>query len=345
MDQRIAAVIGAGGWGTALACVLARAGHEVRLWARRPGFAALLAEGRVNETYLPGVTLPPGISVGSDMAASLRGAELVVLAAPTQALREVATAARPSLKRDALLISAAKGIETSTMLRPSQVIAAICGPGHEALSLSGPNFAAEVGRELPAAAVLAGSSLAAAAAAQAYFGGQRTFRVYTHDDLIGVELGGALKNVIAIVAGISDGLGLGLNARAAIITRGLAEITRLGVAMGAKPLTFAGLSGLGDLVLTCTGSLSRNQWAGRELGSGRSAADIAASTPMVIEGISTTQAAWTMAQEHGVDMPLTGELHQVLFNAKPVQEVLNSLLSRGLRDERDHMDRIRPPGA
>jgi len=344
MARRLAAVIGAGGWGTALACVLSRAGHDVRLWARRPDFAALLAQSRVNETYLPGVTLPAGITVESDIAVSLRRAGLVVLATPTQALREVLTAARPSLEPDALLVSAAKGIETATLLRPSEVLAATCGPGHQTLSLSGPNFAAEVGRELPAAAVLASDSLAAAAAAQGWFAGQRTFRVYTHDDLIGVELGGALKNVIAIVAGISDGLGLGLNARAAIITRGLAEITRLGVAMGAKPLTFAGLSGLGDLVLTCTGSLSRNQWAGRELGSGRAAADIVASTPMVIEGISTTQAAWTMAQEHGVEMPLTAELHQVLFAAKPVREVVNSLLSRVLRDERDHTDGIRPTG-
>jgi len=329
------AVIGAGGWGTALACVLARAGNAVRLWARRPEFAEHLQVRRENDAYLPGVSLPPEIRVASCHAVALENAGLVILATPTQALREVLAAIQPSVRAGALVVSASKGIEISTLTRPSELICELLGPGHPAISLSGPNFAAEVARGLPGATVLASAKREDAARARQWFAGQQPFRVYTHDDLIGVELGGALKNVIAIIAGMADGLGLGLNARAAIITRGLAEISRLGVAMGADPLTFAGLSGLGDLVLTCTGAASRNQWAGRELGQGRTIEEIVGGTRMVVEGVSTTKAAWQLAQRHGVDMPLTGELHQVLFEGKPAAEVLASILSRSLRDERE----------
>lgn len=327
-------MVGAGGWGTALATVLARAGHRVRLWARRPEHAAAIQAHRENQAYLAGVSLPDSIAVSPEMPAVLDGAGLVVLATPCQALRQVAASMSRWVPEGALLVSGVKGIETDTLERPTQVLSALF-PHHRVLCLSGPNFAAEVARGWPAATVLAGRERAAACAARDWFAGQQAFRVYTHDDLVGVEIGGALKNVIAIVAGICDGLGLGQNARAAIITRGLAEMSRLGVAMGADPLTFAGLSGIGDLVLTCTGSLSRNQWAGRELGAGRSLAEILSGTRMVVEGVTTTGAAWALAQRHAVEMPLTMELHQVLFGAKKPRDMLSSLLSRSLRDERE----------
>lgn len=348
------AVIGAGGWGTALACVLAYAGNEVRLWARRPEFAAQIQALRQNSTYLPDVALPPGIEVTSDAAAAGQDAQLAVFATPTQALRSVAELFRPHLPGGIPLVSASKGIEIGTLRRPTEVLAEVFAGGSgvgggesdrpgpspsdspNVLCLSGPNFAAEVARRLPAATVLAATDTRLAGRARECFSGQNSFRIYTRQDVVGAELGGALKNVIAIVAGIADGLALGLNCRAAIITRGLAEITRLGAAMGADPLTFAGLSGMGDLVLTCTGSLSRNQWAGRELGSGRSLDDIVGGTRMVIEGVSTTRAARELACRHGVDMPLTNELHQVLFDGKPPREAVSSVLARTLRDEQEH---------
>jgi glycerol-3-phosphate dehydrogenase (NAD(P)+) len=289
---------------------------------------------RENPAYLPGVPLPDLVRVEPDSAAALDGAGMVVFATPAQAIREVAAGMSRFVPEGALLVSGVKGIEIDTLERPTEVLKAIF-PANPVLCLSGPNFAAEVARGLPAATVLACPDQAAACAARDWFGGQQQFRVYTHDDIVGVEVGGALKNVVAIVAGMSDGLGLGQNARAAIVTRGLAEISRLGVAMGADPLTFAGLSGMGDLVLTSTGSLSRNQWAGRELGAGRSLTEILAGTRMVVEGVTTARAAWALAQRHNVEMPLTMELHQVLFGGKSAREVLSSLLSRSLRDERE----------
>ncbi len=339
------AVIGAGGWGTALACVLAYAGNEVRLWARRPDFASLIQVERQNSTYLPDVALPPNIVATSDPGTAALDIALAVFATPTQALRDVAELFRAHLPGGLPLVSASKGVEVDTLLRPTQILAEVFGRPH-VLCISGPNFAAEVARRLPAASVLAAADVRLAGRVREWFAGQNSFRIYTRQDVIGVELGGALKNVIAIVAGIADGLALGLNARAAIITRGLAEITRLGVAMGADPLTFAGLSGIGDLVLTCTGSLSRNQWAGRELGSGRSLDDIVGGTRMVIEGVSTTRAARELARRHAVDMPLTNELHQVLFEGKPPREAVASVLARTLRDEQEHSPAgaAAPPG-
>ncbi len=356
--RRRVAVIGAGGWGTALSCVLSYAGNEVLLWARRPEFAAQLQAQRQNPVYLPEVTLPPGVEVTADAAAATAGVVLAVFATPAQALRDVAEVFRRHLSPGTPLVSASKGIEVGTLRRPTEILAEVFGaqedgggilvggggaPHHDpylyphVLCLSGPNFAAEVARRLPAASVLAARDSGLGSRCRGFFAGQSSFRVYTRQDVTGVELGGALKNVIAIIAGIADGLALGLNTRAAIITRGLAEITRLGVAMGADPLTFAGLSGMGDLVLTCTGALSRNQWAGRELGSGRSLEDIVGSTRMVIEGVSTTRAAHELARRHGVDMPLTNELYLVLFEGKAPRDAVNSLLTRTLRDEREHV--------
>jgi len=338
-------VIGAGGWGTALACVLARGGHEVRLWARRPDFAEHVQVRRENEAYLADIALAPNITVTADPAQAATGARLAVFATPTQALSSVLDLFAPHLTPGVPLVSASKGIDIDTLRRPTEILAAAAigampagddVPRSPVLCLSGPNFAAEVARGLPACSVLACSDAQIAGHVRSWFAGQSSLRVYTREDVVGVEMGGALKNVIAIVAGITDGLALGLNARAAIITRGLAEIARLGVAMGADALTFAGLSGMGDLVLTCTGSLSRNQWAGRELGHGKSLAEIIGGTRMVIEGVSTTKAAHTLAQMHGVEMPLTHELYRVLFEDKPVRDVLPSLLARALRSEGEY---------
>lgn len=338
------AVIGAGGWGTALACVLARGGHSVRLWARRPEFAAHVQVRRENEVYLPDVALAPGISVTSDPATAVHGAKLVVFATPAQAVGAMADLFGPHLGLGVPIVSASKGIDTETLRRPTEILAAMGrnggaaapSPDRPILCISGPNFASEIARGLPACSVLACTDTEIAGQVRAWFAGQSSLRIYTRADVTGVELGGALKNVIAILAGIADGMALGLNARAAIITRGLAEIARLGVTMGADPLTFAGLSGMGDLVLTCTGSLSRNQWAGRELGQGRSVSEIVGGTRMVIEGVATTKAAHILAQRYGVDMPLTSELHRVLFEDKPVREMLPSLLARALRDEGEY---------
>jgi len=341
-SQRPVAVVGAGGWGTALACVLARGGNRVRLWARRPEFAAEVEQRRENAVYLPGVPLPGAVVCTADLATALDGARLVVFATPAQALRDVCSRAAGHIEPGSILVSASKGIEIGTLKRMSEVLAEVLGrpDGEGIAALSGPNFAVEVGRGLPAATVLAARDMELASEARQPFAGRPELRVYTHTDVVGVEVGGALKNVIALVAGMVEGLGLGLNARAGVITRGLAEVTRLGVAMGAQPLTFAGLSGLGDLVLTCTGGLSRNLGAGRELGAGRSIEEIQAGTRMVIEGASTTRAARTLAGRHSVEMPLTEQMYQVLFEHKRAQDVVREILSRDLRAE---IEKALPP--
>ncbi|MDP2871417.1 MAG: NAD(P)H-dependent glycerol-3-phosphate dehydrogenase [Bacillota bacterium] len=332
-----AAVIGAGGWGTALACVLGMCGHKVNLWARRAELAQHVQETRCNEVYLPGVTLPASLRCTADPEEALSGAELVVFSTPAQAMGQVSAKVGRYVSPSAAVVSSSKGLEIATLRRMSQVLAESLGRPEDGgvAALSGPNFAAEVARGLPAATVVASADEELNRGIRSWFASSRALRVYTRRDIVGVELGGALKNVIALVAGLVDGMELGLNARAAVITRGLAEITRLGVAMGADALTFAGLSGMGDLVLTCTGQLSRNLWAGRELGKGRSLADILAGTPMVVEGVGTTRAAQLLAAELGVEMPLTQQMHEVLFDGKPASEALSAVLRRSLRDERE----------
>lgn len=332
-----ATVVGAGGWGTALACVLANCGHRVCLWARRPELAREIQESRCNAVYLPGVTLPASVLCTADPEEALSAAQLVIFSTPAQAVGEVATRLKPFVSPSAAVVSSSKGLDIVTLRRMSEVLAQCLDRPERGgvAALSGPNFAAEVARGLPAATVIASERDELSRSARDWFAGSRAFRVYTRRDITGVELGGALKNVIALVAGLVDGMDLGLNARAAVITRGLAEITRLGVVMGADPLTFAGLSGLGDLVLTCTGQLSRNLWAGRELGKGRSLAEILSGTPMVVEGVSTTRAAHALAAREGVEMPLTAQMHEVLFEGKPPSEALHAILRRGLRDERE----------
>ncbi|MCG0278020.1 MAG: NAD(P)H-dependent glycerol-3-phosphate dehydrogenase [Thermanaeromonas sp.] len=324
MTEKIA-VVGAGSWGTALAVLLARKGFKVGLWARRAEFAQMLQKNRENTAYLPGVFLPENIEITDDIALAVRDAKLVVLSVPSHAVRQTARLLKPLLKEETPLVNTAKGLELDSGLRLSQVLE------QEGIStvaiLSGPSHAEEVSRGLPASVVVTAKKKAVAEFVQDVFIGP-SFRVYTNPDLIGVELGGALKNIIALATGMSDGLGLGDNARAALITRGLAEITRLGMALGANPLTFAGLSGLGDLIVTCCSMYSRNRRAGIELGRGRPLKEVLDGMGMVVEGVPTTAAARKLARELGIPMPITEEVYQVLYTGKPAKECVSSLMER-----------------
>lgn len=326
-------IVGAGGWGTALAVMLARHGHAVTLWARRPAHAASLVKTRTNEVYLPNIMLPPSIRVTAELA-DVPACPHIILAVPSQALRQTWQRLAPLLGPKHTVANAAKGLEIATGLRLSQVLTAERGQisaGSIAV-LSGPNHAEEVGTGLPTTSVVASANPTTAETWQDVLMGE-TFRVYTNDDVIGVELGGALKNVIALAAGICDGLGYGDNTKAALLTRGLAEMSRLGEAMGAHLLTFSGLSGMGDLIATCTSSHSRNTRAGRQIGKGTSADVVVAESAMVIEGIPTCQAALSLASELGVDMPITRAVGDVLFNGKSPQRAVQELMTRGPKDE------------
>ncbi|MHB0884946.1 MAG: NAD(P)H-dependent glycerol-3-phosphate dehydrogenase [Bacillota bacterium] len=335
-----AVVLGAGGWGTALAILLADNGRRVGLWARRPEFAEELRLVRENRPYLPGVTLPLGLEPGGDLATMLQGAKLVILAAPSHGLREVVRRAAPDLADGVTLVSATKGLEQPTDLRMSQVVAEELGSRAARLAVvSGPNFSAEVARGQPTATVVAASSRPVAEAVQdALMSGR--FRVYTNPDVAGVELCGALKNVYAIAVGISDGLGLGNNTRAAVITRALAEMTRLGGAVGAQPMTFAGLAGLGDLVLTCTGDLSRNRRAGLRLGRGEPVEAVTDAAGMVIEGVRTAVAACSLAKRVGVELPIAEQVVAVLDGKAPA-EAVSDLMTRDPRHEIEEV--VSPP--
>ncbi|MCL5676504.1 MAG: NAD(P)-dependent glycerol-3-phosphate dehydrogenase [Firmicutes bacterium] len=329
---RRAAVVPAGAWGTALAMPLAANGFEVRLWMRRADAAAAFLSSRTHP-HLPGAGFPPGVLATADLAEAIDGADLVVLAAPSRALREVLAPLRPLLGRSTMLVSVTKGIEPDSLLRMSQVVAAELPDSARLTVLSGPNFAIEVARRQPTATVVAGRDSGDAAAVQEAFM-TRDFRVYPHNDLGGVELGGALKNVIALAVGIADGLGVGHNARAALITRGLAEMARLGVALGAHPLTFAGLAGMGDLVLTCTGDYSRNRRAGLAVGRGEPLERVVASLG-VVEGVPTTRAALTLARQRSVPMPVTEQVHRVLYEGVPPREGVMALMARERASEHD----------
>jgi len=325
-------VLGAGSWGTALSVHLARVGHHVRLWARDPELAGDLAARRANPVYLPDVTLPPGVEVTHRIAASLEAAELVVFAIPSHGCRAVIRAAADHIAPDVVLVSAAKGLEADTLLRMSEVVAEEAGRQHAVVVLSGPSFALEVARQLPTAVLAASADSAATGLVQAEFRGPY-FRLYGSDDVIGVEIGGAMKNVIAIAAGVAEGLGLGHNARAALITRGLAEVTRLACAAGGRRETLAGLSGLGDLVVTCTGSLSRNRHVGIELARGRRLADIVSGMKMVAEGICTTGAALALGERYGVELPIATQMAAVLDGRTDVRTALDALMVRRQRSE------------
>ena len=325
------AVIGAGAWGTALSMVLARNGaHQVQLWAFEKEVCKSISARHVNQLFLPGFELPQSVCVTNDLATAATDAEIVVSVMPSHHCRAVfkQIAASASLKKDAVIVSATKGIEEGSLLRMTQVIAEVLASRPPIAAISGPSFAKEVARGDPTAITVASEHADLAARVQREFSDSR-FRIYTSDDVAGVELGGSLKNVIAIAAGVCDGLGLGHNTIAALITRGLAEITRLAVACGAKPPTLAGLAGMGDLVLTCTGGLSRNRSVGVELGKGRKLPEIIAGMHgMVAEGVHTTNAAIGLAQKYKIEMPITQQMHAILHQGKPPREAIHELMTR-----------------
>jgi glycerol-3-phosphate dehydrogenase (NAD(P)+) len=327
------AVIGAGGWGTALAALLAEAGHRVCLWVRTPALCAQLRDTRENRPYLPGVRLPAGLTYTTALAEAAAGADVVVLAVPSHAVRAVATALRPYLPQTPVLVSATKGIEEGTLCTMTAVLRGVLGEQWRAslAVLSGPGFAAEVARGLPTAVTVAARE-DVAVRLQRLFSSAR-FRVYTTTDQVGVEVGGAVKNVIAIAAGVSDGLGYGLSARAALITRGLAEMTRLAMRMGAQPQTLSGLSGMGDLVLTCTSNLSRNHMVGVRLGKGEHINEILREMRMVAEGVRTCRSVFALAQRLQVEMPIVRQVYALLYEGKPPQQVVTELLTREVKPE------------
>lgn len=327
------AVLGAGSWGTALSLHLTRIGDDVRLWARDASLVKQITERRENARYLPGCSLPAAVRATSDPAEALHGVRSLIVAVPSAFVDDVVHSLHDAVPASAIVVSATKGLEPRQARRISELLHERL-PARPVAVLSGPSFAQEVARGLPAALVVASSDDAVAGALQRGLS-SATFRLYTNPDVIGVELAGALKNVVAIATGLCDGLALGENARAALITRGLAEIVRLGVALGAQPATFLGLAGLGDLVLTCTGSLSRNRALGREISKGRRLRDVEAETRMVAEGANTVRSALLLARRAQVDMPICREVAAVLFENKPVSEALRALLSREPRPEHD----------
>lgn len=326
------AVIGAGSWGTALAIHLARAEKDVRLWVREPELLERIAATGENTMFLPGFKLPPGIEAHGTLDGALADARLIVFAVPSHFARNVLRAAAPFIKPSATVVSATKGLEPDTLERISQVIESEVRTAHRVVVLSGPSFAVEVARQLPTAVCAASVDAEAAGDVQEQFRA-RYFRIYATDDVVGVETGAALKNVIAIAAGVVEGLGLGHNSLAALVTRGLAEISRLACAIGGRRETLAGLSGLGDLVLTCTGSLSRNRQVGVQLGQGRTLDEILAGMTMVAEGVRTTHAALALGRRCGVELPIAEQMGEVLAGRKKATEAAEALMLRPQRVE------------
>lgn len=328
------AIIGAGSYGTALALVAARSRQRVKLWAHDPEVAKLLATKRENSVYLPGFALPDNIEPTHDLSAALSQAELVITAIPSHVCREVYTNMLPFLRAEMIFVSATKGIEIHTQMRMEEVVRdvlqATFGPRY--VALSGPSFALEVAQDQPSAIVAASSESEAAKVVQAALSSSR-FRVYTNADVVGVEIGGAVKNVMAIATGVVNGLGLGYNSVTALITRGLAEMTRLAVKLGGRGETMAGLAGMGDLVLTCLGNLSRNRQVGVALGQGRTLEQIISETRQVAEGVKTAQATHELAQRLGVEMPITEGVYQMLYAGKTPQQLLQELMERPLKGE------------
>jgi glycerol-3-phosphate dehydrogenase (NAD(P)+) len=333
-DARVA-VVGAGSWGTALANVLAKKGIETILWSYEREVAEAIEREHRNPRYLSEIALDPRLRATCELVAAVEGAEVVVSVSPSHVVRDVLGSAAPHLRGDTLVVSASKGIEVETLKPMDGVLADILPPAlaHRAAFLSGPSFALEVGQEYPTAVTMASRDEDAARTAQELF--QTDYlRVYTNTDVTGVEIGGALKNVIAIASGVVDGLGFGHNTRAALITRGLAEMTRLGVALGADPLTFSGLAGMGDLILTCTGALSRNRAVGVDLGKGLSLEEILGGMTMVAEGVRTTRSARDLAHRTGVEMPIVEEVYALLYEGRPAREAVENLMLRAPKAER-----------
>ena len=327
-------IIGAGGWGTALAVLLCGKHDDVAMWCHSAETLARIRETGENAVYLPGVKLPDGLDVTASLEAAVSGRDLLICVTPSHFLREVMNRAVPFVAPDAIVACGSKGIEESTLMTMGEVLAEVLGNSQRHAFLSGPTFALEVARRRPSAITAASADREVAGRVQQSLGSPE-FRVYTSADVVGVQMGGVIKNVIAIAAGVSDGLELGHNARAALITRGLAEMTRLAVKLGADPVTLAGLPGLGDLVLTCTGQLSRNRKVGFDLGQGRRLADIVATTRMVAEGIRNTRAVHLLASRHGVEMPIVEQMYRVLYEDKPPIQAVRDLMGRTQRAEAD----------
>ncbi len=332
--MRALAIAGAGSWGTALAIVLAPRFKRISLWVYEPDLAQRMAATRVNDIYLPGVCIPTNVEITSSLPEAVDGVELVVSALPSQFVRPVWQQALPALRPEMVFVSATKGIENQSLCLPSEILTQVVSRKFtpRVAVLSGPSFAKEVALRNPTAIVIAASDQSAAECVQASFSSP-SFRLYTSSDPLGVEIGAALKNVVAIGAGVVHGLDLGHNAMAALITRGLAEITRLAMAMGGKAQTLSGLAGLGDLVLTCTGELSRNRAVGIELAAGRSLEEIVGSMRMIAEGVKTTLAARELAARHAVEMPITEQMYQMLHFGLPPREAVRRLMERSLRGE------------
>ena len=339
MPVKHAAVIGAGSWGTALAKMLSDKGYQITLWGHRHEHVDEIVSERENRTYLPGFKLNENLIATAELREAVAGQPVVVMVVPSHGFRDVFHQLLPHLSENTYVISAVKGIENDTLMTMGQVmedeLAKLSFPPELHLGvLAGPSFAKEVAAGVPTAVSVAAKSNEEAVFFQEFFNAP-LFRVYACTDPIGLELGGALKNIVAIAAGISDGLGYGTNTRAALITRGLAEISRLGVAMGADPLTFSGLGGLGDLVLTCTGDLSRNRTVGLKLGHGKNISTILSEMNMVAEGVMTTRSAWNLASKMEVEMPILEQVYQVLYKDKPCSEAVKDLFARSLKLEQN----------
>jgi len=329
-------VVGGGSWGTALANLLALKGVAVHLWVFEPEVAKQIADGHENRTYLPDIELSANIRPSSDLAQVAAGKEVLVMVVPSHVMRQTARQMATHLSPQTIVVSASKGIENDTQMTMTEGLAEELGqiPPRQLAVLSGPSFAREVARQVPTAITVAARDASVAARLQQIFVTDY-FRVYTNDDLVGTQLGGAVKNVIAIAAGIIDGLGLGLNTRAALITRGLTELRRLGLKMGASPRTFTGLAGVGDLLLTCTGTLSRNHGVGERIGRGEKLDDITGSMNMVAEGVKTARSIYNLSRRLAVEMPICHEVYHVLYDGRPPREALVRLMTRELKQELD----------
>ena len=334
MKNRKIAVIGDGGWGTTLAIILNQKGENVTIWGVFPDYIETMKSKRENMKFLPGIKIPDSISLTSDIAAAVRDADILVLAAPSQHMREV-TVRMKGMKLDGkLLVNVAKGIENHSMMRMSQVVGDVLGKVRIGV-LSGPTISFEVARGLPTTVVAASEDEKAALEIQDLFMTEN-FRVYTNTDLVGVELGGSIKNVIAIAAGISDGMGFGVNTKSSMLVRGIVEIARLGTAMGAKPETFYGISGLGDLVTTCVSTHGRNRWFGEEIGKGRKPQDVLKSTEMVVEGAGTAESCHELQKKYNVEMPIAGEIYAIIYQGKDPKIAVRDLMTRKKKSENNN---------
>ncbi len=335
MDTKNICIIGDGGWGTTLGILLSGKGCSVTLWGAFPDYIETFRRARQNIKFLPGVKLPDSFKLTSDLEEALRNKDIVVLAVPSQYMRAVLMMLKMENLEGKVLVSVAKGIENTTLKRMSEVIGEILGARQVAV-LSGPTIALEVVNGVPTSAVIASKDRILASELQDLFMTER-FRIYTNDDVIGVELGGSLKNIIAIAAGTLDALGFGTNSKAALLTRGIVEMARLGVAMGAKRDTFYGLSGLGDLTTTCTSQYSRNRWLGEEIGRGRKMKDIVKETEMVVEGVATARSAYDLSKKYKVDMPITTEIYRVLYENKDPKQAIRDLMTRPSKTEIEYL--------